>query len=294
MQVWWKAECGKSSGGHGTLAFFRSRLNRIAVTKELKKDVNACIDFISTVMKGHFLACACGILGVTSLDGPLTLPPGLHAVEQLTFIYDISKIVVERCSLVQGSLTNETVVDNNDGVYNYARILCHYSSLMMEFRDAWQEGDGERILHCWKLFMPHFKTAGCTKYSLEALRLQFQSTITNSPNLAHQITWNRFVNVKGGAGNNIPCDLFNEHVNKQLKYIICNMGSNLTETALRRAARSVTSLCHICERFDAQSGVPCRTTAHSTRSDNDDIKKVVGIVLQNKLLENIGHREHKA
>ena len=82
------------------------------MTKELKKDVNACIDFISTVMKGHFLACACGILGVTSLDGQLTLPPGLHkasAVEQLTFINDISKIVVERCSLIQGSLTNETV-----------------------------------------------------------------------------------------------------------------------------------------------------------------------------------------
>ena len=199
---------GKSSGDHGTLAFFRSHLNRIAVTKELKKDVNACIDFISTVMKGHFLVCACGILGVTSLDGPLTLPPGLHkasAVEQLTFINDISKIVVEHCSLVQGSLTNETVVDNNDGVYNYARILCHYGSLMMEFRDAWQEGDGERILRCWKLFMPHFKTAGCTKYLLETLKLQFQSTITSSPN-PHQITWNRFVNIKGGAGNNIPCD----------------------------------------------------------------------------------------
>ena len=100
VQVWWKAEYGKSSGDHGTLAFFRSRLNRIAVTKELKKDVNACIGFISTVMKGHFLACACGILGVTSLDGQLTLLPGLHkasAVEQLTFINNISKIVVECC-----------------------------------------------------------------------------------------------------------------------------------------------------------------------------------------------------
>ena len=107
MQVWWKAEYGKSSGDHGTLAFFRSRLNRIGVTKELKRDVNACIDFISTVVKGHFLTCVCGILGVTSLDEPLTLPPGLHkasAVEQLTFINDISKIVVERCSLIQGSL----------------------------------------------------------------------------------------------------------------------------------------------------------------------------------------------
>ena len=104
-----------------------------------------------------------------------------------------------------------------------------------------------RVLRCWKLFLPHFKAAGCTKYSLEALKLQIHSRITCSPNLAHQIIWNRFVNMRGGAGNNIPCDLFNEHINKQLKCIISNMGSNLTESALQRAARSVTSLHRICE-----------------------------------------------
>ena len=30
---------------HATIAFFRTRLNRIAVSKEIKKDVNATIDF---------------------------------------------------------------------------------------------------------------------------------------------------------------------------------------------------------------------------------------------------------
>ena len=139
-----------------------------------------------------------------------------------------------------------------------------------------------------------FKAAGCTKYSLEALKLQIHSGITCSPNLAHQITWNWFVNVRGGAGNNIPCDLFNEHINKQLKHIFNNMGSNLTESALQRAAQSVTSLHQICERFDIQSGVPCRTTAHSTRLDKEDVKKVVSIVLRNKLLVEIGHREHRS
>ena len=138
---------------------------------------------------------------------------------------------------------------------------------------------------CWKLFLPHFKAAGSTKYSLEALKLQIHSGITCSPNLAHQITWNRFINARGGAGNNIPCDLFNKHINKQLKHIITNMGSNQTESALQRVARSVTSLHQICERFDIQSGVPCRTTArstaHSTRPDKEDVKKVVSIVLLN-------------
>ena len=267
------------------------------MTKEPKKDVNACIDFIYTIVKGHFLACACDLFGVSSLEESLVLPPGIEsssAAEKLAFIMKISRMVVERCSLIEGCLTNETVVDIDDGVYNYARTLCHYGSLVMEFRDAWQEGDGERVLRCWKLFLPHFKAAGCTKYSLEALKLQIHSRITCSPNLAHQIIWNRFVNVRGGAGNKIPCDLFNEHINKQLKCIISNMGSNLTESALQRAARSVTSLHRICETFDIQSGVPCRTTAHGTRPDKIDVKKVVSIVLRNKLLVEVGNREHRS
>ena len=115
-----------------------------------------------------------------------------------------------------------------------------------------------------------------------------------SPNLAHQVTWHRFVNVSGGAGNNIPCDLFNEHVNKLLKHIIRNMGSNLTESAIQRAARSVTCLKQICDSFDSKSGVPYRTTAHSTRCDKTDVKKVVRTVLDNKLLTKVGSREHRS
>ena len=47
----WKTLYGKSAGDHGTLAFFRSHLHRIAVTPDPKKDVNACVNLIDTVMK---------------------------------------------------------------------------------------------------------------------------------------------------------------------------------------------------------------------------------------------------
>ena len=77
-----------------------------------------------------------------------------------------------------------------------------------------------------------------------------------SPNFAHQMKWNRFVNIKGGRGRNIPCELFNRHMNKLIKDIILNMGSNLTEDALNRAVRSVSSIHAICERFDKESCVP--------------------------------------
>lgn len=85
-------------------------------------------------------------------------------------------------------------------MYNYARALCHFGTLVMEFRDAWAEGDGDRIFQCWQLFMPHFIACGCTKYSLEALCLQFQVKAVLSPQLAHQIKWDRFVNTRGGMG----------------------------------------------------------------------------------------------
>jgi hypothetical protein len=121
-----------------------------------------------------------------------------------------------------------------------------------------------------------------------------QANVTLSPNLAHQVKWNRFVNVKGGAGNNIPFDLYNEHVNKQLQQTSRNMGPNITEEALQRAARSITALHKICNMFDKETAVPFRTTAHSTRPDKEDVKKVVGIVLKDKLLVKMSARSHRS
>lgn len=64
----------------------------------------------------------------------------------------------------------------------------------------------------WKLALPHFQASNRTKYSLEVLRL---ANAVLSPNLTHQVKWNRFINTKGGPGRNIPCDLYNEHMNQR-------------------------------------------------------------------------------
>ena len=79
--------------------------------------------------------------------------------------------MVEECTLID---TTNDVAETDDQVYNYARVLCHYGALVLEFRDACAEGDGQRVFRCWQLMLPHFKAAGRTKYSLEALRFQFQ------------------------------------------------------------------------------------------------------------------------
>ena len=45
--------------------------------------------------------------------------------------------------IVSGAYFNSTE-ESTDGVYNYARVLCHYGALIMEFRDAWAEGEQQR------------------------------------------------------------------------------------------------------------------------------------------------------
>lgn len=187
------------------------------------------MDFLLTVVKGHFLACACKILGITSLNSQVALPPHIYkgtTDQQRAYITSIAKQVVHQCTLIGESFVNGIVCDSGDYVYNYAKVLCHYGALVMEFRDGWGTGDGEKMFTCWCLLLPHFLATGRTKYSLEALRLQIQVKSVLSPRLAHQIMWNRIVNTHGGAGRNIPCDLYNEQL---LKHIIVTMGANLTE-----------------------------------------------------------------
>ena len=93
-----------------------------------------------------------------------------------SFLLDLASRIVEKYTVVSQAFTNIQVQEcgDGDGVYNYARTMCHHASLVMEFTDAWAEGDGERVVRCWRFFLLHFYSGGRTKYALEALLLQFQ------------------------------------------------------------------------------------------------------------------------
>ena len=269
-----------SSRDHGTLGHFCALLGRLPQGKDPPKNFNACRDVLFTVLKGHYTAAACAELGIERTD---QLPENVEKfaqmqqkplAEQREFVYSIARVVVEKCSLIGDCLLFKPVPETHDTVHNYAKVLCHYGALALEFVDAWQEGDGERVCRCWKLFILHFYDNGRTKYSWEALRLQFQLQCLPC-NVSQQIKWNRFVNIHGGLGRNIPCDLYNEHVNKLFKEVISNTGANLTDIAMQRTARAVTTLHYIRTNFEKVSGVPTTTRAHSTRPDDDDVIRVV-------------------
>ena len=78
LQVIWKTLYSTSSRDHGTLGHFCSLLGRLPRAKDPKKDFDACLDALFTVLKGHFVAAACCEMGITS---PNDTPEALIAVQ---------------------------------------------------------------------------------------------------------------------------------------------------------------------------------------------------------------------
>ena len=72
-----------------------------------------------------------------------------------------------------------------DGIFNYGSAVLNDGLLLLEFRDAIHEGDGPRIIGCWKFLLLYFHFAGHTKYAQEALNLQFLLNGATSPRLAN-------------------------------------------------------------------------------------------------------------
>jgi len=136
--------------------------------------------------------------------------------------------------------------------------LMDHGLLYMNFTDATctciAEGDGDRIMCCWKFLLLHFYTdRGSSKYALEALYLQLQQQAILSPRQGYRQRWNRSVNNHGVGGSNVPIDLEVEYDNNSIKEGIRKLCPNLTHAAVTRVAcmlpvARVTVQCSMYQR----------------------------------------------
>ena len=174
-QVIWKSLYGQTSRDHGTLGYFKSLLNRSQVNKDPKRAVDPAIDFLLTVVTGHIIAVAYEILGVTKMDSHIPLSPDLcrsTAQQQYAFVRSIALQLVEKCTLVDGALTRETVSNINDGVYNLhaffvTMVHLSWSSVMhalrvMEIVCITAGGSSSHTLWHQIVESTHWKRCGCS------------------------------------------------------------------------------------------------------------------------------------
>ncbi len=119
--------------------------------------------------------------------------------------------IIEQSVVVDTTLSDE----EQDDMFSYQKALLEYGMLILNFWDAISEGDGERIMRCWRSFLLYLRAEGqsTVKYSLEALYLLCQINVLLSPQAAQQLIWDRSVKTKSGLGGNIPLDLQLEFYN---------------------------------------------------------------------------------
>ena len=73
----------------------------------------------------------------------------------------------------------------------------------LEFKDGIRDGDGTRVLICWKYSFLLFCGSGHINYSLEALPFLTQYYCTLPPRMAEQMLWGHFINYEGKVGHSI-------------------------------------------------------------------------------------------
>ena len=259
---------------------------------------NACDDFFVLAIKCHILSAA---MKMMSMDNPEAQPAETCIADPVN-VWMLSK--GERRKLLQIVATSiaEKFVDTNfhsyedpahtDKVNLHARHLLALGCFYLEFSDAIREGDGDRVLRCWRYMLPMFISSGRKNYAIEALNLLVQHDFSLPPRQAAELIWGRFINTTGLPGRNIPNDLHMEHLNRSVKTAIQNLGPNKTEAGITKVEKILRVLVPLLHKFDLENGVSKVSGHHSKPGEDKDIR----IILENlsSSFDVIPNREYRS
>jgi L1 cell adhesion molecule like protein len=251
-------------------------LGRTNVKADPSKAFDECEDFLLTVVEGLIVTAAMQILDMKSLDDV----PHSNIIPQNSWLCSDS----ERKNLL-ARVTKEIFVkyvkvcycsDNNfefqqDKTTQYQAELLRIGLFYCEFRDSIKEGDGERALRCWRYLLPIFFNTNRTNYSREALYLLCQHKYLLTKRQSLQLMYSRFVNTQEGKGNNIPCDLHMEHLNKVCKECIRDLGPNKTTASIQQVARCIGTIDTLMNAFDSENAIKFQYGTHKKANCTNDI-----------------------
>ena len=100
------------------------------------------------------------------------------------------------------------------------------------------------------------------------------------------------VNTSNRPGTNIPMDLHLEHLNRQLKTALRNMGSNITDSSVTLAAQSIDVVNHVCAVFESSTDHKADSGLHSSPSFERDYKLVLSVLNEKEVFSYKPKRQH--
>ena len=118
-------------------------MNRTSVPNDPKKDVRATEDFLDLVIKCHVVAAASTVIASKGSSDLMEVSANI-VKSFVKFDFQQSQPASDVC---------------NDGVMLYACDLLTTGLFWLIFVDAIREGDGERVMLCWKFMLLIFSQA---------------------------------------------------------------------------------------------------------------------------------------
>jgi len=161
---------------------------------------------------------------------------------------------------------------DNDHILAYQKALLTFNLTLRNINDCIREGDGERLIECYKFALLCFRNFGHTKYAKAVLKLIFE--IKSNPDKAFRLIWGRFVNNSGMIGKNISLDLHLEHLNKFLKELLMSLRSNLNENNADRISKSVRNTSLIVENVEKNLVAQSKQHSKNTHDAFADVKRL--------------------
>lgn len=265
--------------------------------KSPEKNFNACDDFFELVTTSHILTAALEVLVMTSLsDTPseavISDPPRVW----MQMDKQRKQILTTVCEKIVDSYIHfafhEVATPVDDNVNEYSRQLLSIECLYLEFADAIREGDGLRVLRCWRYLLPIFKSSSRKNYSIEALNMLCQHHHELTPRQSAELIWSRFVNVHGLPGRNIPGDLYMEHLNRICKDAIRGLGANQTEKAITRVGRALGTLSPVLDQYDKDNLVQSISAIRSIPGSQKDRDLIMQQLQDSKVFSITPGRKH--
>lgn len=288
----------------GTLYQLRNLINRRNVVSDPTDNLSACEEFFLLVVEGHLISAALTLFGMETLEdkpsvkffptSSASLPPTERAqILRIACSQFVKSYVDMTFGKKKDGDSTGTGIEESDGVCSYACDVLNLGLFYMEFVDAVREGDGDRIIRCWRYLLLIFKSSGRKNYSVEAFTVLCQYSFLFTPRMAAQLKWSRTVNVHGRAAKNISSDLHMEHLNRECKTAIAGMGSNVTDAAIVRVGKAIGPLSETMTSFDKHYKVPSDSGKHSTRSSKKDLDEIVKQLSNSKVFTRSAGRVHK-
>ena len=249
-----------SIADHGTIYQLRNVLERTNVVRKPIDNFNACDDFFVLVVKSHIVAAAMEVLGIKAVNQVPSENENdwMETKENRKQKLDsIARSIVDRFIDFRYNVSDEENESEAaaDNILMYSKRILSLGCFYLEYSDGIREGDGDRVLRCWRYLLPLFHNGRRNNYAIESLNLLFQHDFALSTRQAAELIWSRFINVHGMPGKNIPNDLHMEHLNRVVKTSIQGLGANKTQKAITKAGKVVGVLDPVLRSFDDDNHV---------------------------------------